>query len=808
MALTGIFWNRGLGGRRDLHVLRGQTSRRLDEMLMLEDSGGASVAASVRPLPADVTSVSFRPIFAFTLAAHGHVVDAATGAVTVAAALPAGTTAVPNFIIDPDVRHTSASAPIVLPPHPIRLHIHGSVTKVWLTPDPLTVRVGAADVRFSILAEFDDGTVGDISFHPGVTWASSAVAVPVDPSTGFISPTASGLVATITATLPADMGGGSASAEVRSEVSWSTALVAELVPGSPGSVKLNDVPNILFISEGFLGGEKAKFEKIAQTIAKELRAARTTLPFNLLGANMNYWSVFVPSRQRGATVLNGLRFLKRTGAKKRMEDLPHAERPDPTSPDPITKLENLIFQVGLPVPADRTVDPVAKTTDWINLYGAAHLRGLNVPILKQWRELADYTLAFEQDTALGLKTGTDRPQVEFPDNGVALSWHRFRAFRGDLNKLVRNLTSSDNGAAIGAVWDTGGKDHEMVFALVAGAQNSGAKSHPPNALITSNLVEPSDVIVKAVASSNLVRIEPYELPKKLSMEIRATVAHETGHTLRLGDERGGSLPTLVDPSVLDGKLNLHSEASVLDAGSALDADLIRWNWPRISKVGVLVGQPQDFGGGDYRFTIGSGTGGAFAIGDLVRLRIRPLTDPQLPSELFEIANLTGSAAGDDIDVKLAAGGSPITVADWPAGTLVYFPTRHPTTNVELTLMWDDVRTHLTSSGTPLNRTTHNCVADDLAPQTAVNVPAGLPAGKPKYSSWLIGLYDGGQEVDCGVFHPAGACLMRRVRVPASSRQYAGSPYRFCAVCRYIIIDILDPLLHPQVDADYATFFPV
>jgi hypothetical protein len=139
---------------------------------------------------------------------------------------------------------------------------------------------------------------------------------------------------------------------------------------------------------------------------------------------------------------------------------------------------------------------------------------------------------------------------------------------------------------------------------------------------------------------------------------------------------------------------------------------------------------------------------------------------------------------------------------------MYLPTVHPTTGNELTLMWDDVRDHLTSSGAPLNRTALACSRDPNSHQRVTNLPAGLPAGKPPYAAWLVALFDGGREFHCGVFHPSGACIMRRLRVDASSAKYPGSPYRFCAVCRYIIVDLLDPLLHPAVDADYATFYPV
>jgi hypothetical protein len=45
----------------------------------------------------------------------------------------------------------------------IRIHVHESISRVWLTPNPLTAREGATGVRLSVLAKFADGTIGDIT---------------------------------------------------------------------------------------------------------------------------------------------------------------------------------------------------------------------------------------------------------------------------------------------------------------------------------------------------------------------------------------------------------------------------------------------------------------------------------------------------------------------------------------------------------------------------------------------------------------------------------------------------------------------
>jgi hypothetical protein len=64
-------------------------------------------------------------------------------------------------------------------------------------------------------------------------------------------------------------------------------------------------------------------------------------------------------------------------------------------------------------------------------------------------------------------------------------------------------------------------------------------------------------------------------------------------------------------------------------------------------------------------------------------------------------------------------------------------------------------------------------------------------------SRLIGLYDGGGYFHCGVYHPAGRCLMRN--------QDDATTF-FCAVCRYVLTEVFDPPQHGRIDRDYESIF--
>jgi hypothetical protein len=58
----------------------------------------------------------------------------------------------------------------------VRIHLHNRVTSTWLTPPILTLRPDGPTLpqttlrRFTVRAQFDDNTVGDLTNHPGLAW--------------------------------------------------------------------------------------------------------------------------------------------------------------------------------------------------------------------------------------------------------------------------------------------------------------------------------------------------------------------------------------------------------------------------------------------------------------------------------------------------------------------------------------------------------------------------------------------------------------------------------------------------------------
>ncbi len=84
-----------------------------------------------------------------------------------------------------------------------------------------------------------------------------------------------------------------------------------------------------------------------------------------------------------------------------------------------------------------------------------------------------------------------------------------------------------------------------------------------------------------------------------------------------------------------------------------------------------------------------------------------------------------------------------------------------------------------------------CVANYAGIMTPTNLPALTK--KPANPQDIIGIYEGGGSHDCGVFRPAGRCKMR---------QGDNASVIFRHVCRYAIVDRVNPGKHGELDLLY------
>ncbi len=819
MALTSVFWSRGFDF--DIHVVRGTTSRRLDDLLALTDSVVGSRFANNLP---PGYGVHFDGLFAGAPAAHGVSVNAATGAVTATIpAPPAGTAKLRILIVQGTITEVASGTSLS---KQIRFHIHELVTRIWATPATLTVRQNADAVKLTVLAEFDDHVIGDITewaklpagHISQLTWSASNPADVDVQADGTLLAKSLGAARDVTVTIGPQPAPINFFSKVRITVGppWTQATPLTFVDGA-GSAQFASVPNILFLPDGFT--TQGDFDTIVRSVVHELGTKLSTLPFNLLKSSINYWSAWVPSVDAGVGTLSEMgKQLAATAPNLSAEEVPYPSLTAPAVGAATWTLKEMIYEVGLPVRSDagRPLTGGAKPmlTEFVTLFGAKVTQAKITGVFADWLALNTRLLLNERNTSFGHATG-ERPKFTELNTHRGMDPNPNRMSNADFDRFFNALTHA--AGAVGKGWVSGGnvaglnagKDRGLVV-VVCFSRRSGGLNTPGRSIGVST-GDAQDVLFRPVALG-FDRVTQTPMPTSMSAVSVARVAHECAHAppMLLEDEYGTAQALPAGKTFPNGG-NVQEEPGVRIAG-ALNAAKIKWQWDRIEAAGVLTSTPVPAPAAPaFRVTLPAGQVGVFANGDQVRLRTRPLVSSTRSAVLtvtaVEVA--TNSLLLNDVSTTL-------TPNTFPAGSIVYRP-KHAVAppNNELTLVAPRIAAHINASNNPLNAAAAAagnaaCVATSKTMQAATNIPAAIRAQitakkRPRFSAWLVGLYEGGNSFFCGIYHPTGTCLMR-------SKEFHGSGatieiYQFCTVCRYLLVDALDPTKHGDIDALYDPRYP-
>jgi hypothetical protein len=788
MPVTSIFWP-GTGAC-DLHLIPGVVGPRLDHLLWFEHTTGNKRADTVLA----GVAVAFAANFPAGPAAGGIVVSA-SGEVTVNA-LPAP----PNpRLLDFLVIVTVTEGANVFTSYK-RFIIHQAITGMWLTPSPLTVHKGARNVRFTALAEFDDGTYGDVTMwcpqdppaaadrtyvhlngdaQPAIVWSTAnAAVVDVHPATGVLNAPVVAGNAAISASrkpLPAPPA-ASATGIARAADPWTrpTTLTALMGPGFPG---LATTKNILILPDGFTAAQRPEFERTAQDLVKALATDNTfTRPYDLLSGSLNYFSAWVasPADGAGVSVLELVRRFNVAGAQADAEEV------------------------------DTAVAPAATAGAWT--VGVPPAPGANNRFLLN-----------ERDTAFGTALG-GRPRAQRFFEIRDAVFNPSRLAEEDFDDFLKNLTDPA-GNPVGARWARGGIDQERIVVLMHTNRRAASNStRVGGGKYIGMAVSDNDHhrIQNAVAPDRGKNLLQDPVPGRLALVCQLFAAHELAHSFGLEDEYGGGgrLPAS-KVAGLAPTPNVQPRSTLL-TGANLDADKVKWRWPRIRAAGVLTAPPAPLAAGRLRVTLQPGHAANFSVGDVVRLRKRPLLPNASVTDRFLVNVVVNLPADQHVDLEQLFVG-PFDSPNWPAGTVLMAPVRGPDPNPagrvygpDLELMHTTVRARINASRNPLNAgpaeaANRACVGGQPIPTPATNFTAAAPRpNPPRYSSWLVGLYENGNIYDCDIYRPTGICLMLSLSfgLPGVQRSY-----QFCPVCRYALVDLIDPSKHGDIDKDYARKYP-
>ena len=846
---------------RDMHLLRGQVLPPLRRAgtIFVDVVGGARVWLS--DYTATDLKVEFRPTFRYSnngteYYGFGIRVNHQTGAVTTDPP-PVGADRIDNFLIEVAVlRNDGGSAPSTFEPMTVRVHLHQSVQAFWVTPRRMTVRrrtpaTTAApeqtNFRFTARAEFDDGTVGDVTLHHGVRWspAASFAPQPNPPNPqqaavfgrillppGLGPPTGT----PVTAALPAALGGATSNAAFFTvRPPWSEpgeAPQVELfspasVSTAAGAVPPEHLPNVLFIPSGYLATDLPDFETHTVNLLHRMRLDPLSKPFDHLSFAMNFWRVAVPSPERGTCVRTEV--VVTNDAAQQARALASLERP--TAGLPI-EIQHLMYLAGLAMPTDLKVDVKtlrerwAKT--WPNAFGLAPddpwptgrlLDPLNAADLKdeevdRWRSFGHRTFVDEVDTALptavGVPTLKDNAVITLhPDRGGAEVFNDFLAALVDKNGLTLGVPTP--GTRIGLLWAEDQSRHRFNNAglvTMLCATELGRKNARNRVMLSLNGLSWGHVV--PIAGRNAVR-ELHPMVAGLPNSLERVFIHELAHRFGLADEYVDDAKAFTFPeSLLDPWGNVTSLAGVRLADH-FRSHLIKWNWERVRGAGVLAADLAT-SGANFAATLLPGHARAFKDRDDVRLRRRsttvPLTRLADLGPLFEVVSITG----DTVTVRVkVAGPSAFNPTNIPEGSVLYSPVPRPaaagSTDPFLRMIAPVVAKQIDDGNkpqTPWPRGVRE-LYEEAQELDGLQFPATITFGgldfnwSYRHDARIVGLYEGGAHFAKDVFHPAGACKMR------SSRNEF---WPFCPVCRYVLVEFIDPSVHPVIDVEYAGQYPL
>ena len=412
MPIKIMFWSGT--SNQDIHVLRGNVTPDLttERLFVIDDTDTQMNVQGYLSSNNDIR-FSFQPLFKGTLSGNvfsgqGISVDTTTGVATIDASPPP----LPknNFIIEATATNVADNS--VIWTEVIRIHIHTSVTAVALSPQTLTVRPAASTrtqpehtgCKFTVRAVFDDGTMGDLTEGHGVTWSP---ALHADDFFGLlIQPgDASGNTFTITATLPAALGGSSATATMAIGVAWQdepNVPKVSIVAGGgwPGTTLPDKAPNILFLSDGYLAADQSAFEQTATTIVHHLKTDRLARPFDVLCTSMNFWRAFLPSAARGISFRCEV-YLDPSNSGS-CWPMPAPEKPAASGN---YWRANLVYAVGLPVPKDATKSVSDLRSDWAALVDGLPNDRVTDRAIEAWKLLATRTFIDELANFAGMSYG-------------------------------------------------------------------------------------------------------------------------------------------------------------------------------------------------------------------------------------------------------------------------------------------------------------------------------------------------------------------------------------------------------------------
>jgi hypothetical protein len=730
----------------------------------------------------------------------------------------------------------------------VRVRVHESLSDFWIGNNQVTLHQGMNNYVLSVYASFADGTRGDITGHPYVGFSPKNRAVANVDRFGRLTGVSQG-----TAGIDVTVGNTTKTIDVR--------VVAPVTNNRPivrrihGSGLFSERRNILFLGEGF--SNVTDFNRVATEIKDRLLFTSSHSPFNALRDSFNIWVACEPqdhpSSEAGITFASEVRVpTTSTPANVPVGNPVPPARENEVDPRPLGgfSLYDLVSLVGLPtswLPSPPTTLRLARNVfgalrhfdGTTQTFNAAAAEALDRATFDAWLELRDHGPLQARNSKLGICHGTrlgERRAVRdiipyknlwyLPDepHRTLRVDHRRRDpgfnFFAFTNEYLRSLKMADVAASdpnfnIGATWAAGGADMGLACMIVNDGYLGGTRvesSGPAGklAFFASTIgVDTQLAVPPPTPPTSTVLNHTTPNPATVPFEVvTAVLAHELAHALNLHDEYEGSDNPVGHASVVTASpfelQELRASSNVtpfqdvesLTMPGRIDPRRAKWNLDRIAAASALAAPAIAVGTNTINVQLRAGQGKRWwlvkALNLQVFLRHPDLTRDPTNANTAPFGPLTIDAssnlAGDTLVLRSTL---PITTA-FPPGSTLYLPRRDKSDNI-LKVIHPSVLAHLTAHG-PFDRQPPGTNTPNIKPE---NPPTIIPNFTlPPLAHEVVGLYEGGGTWTRGVYRPCGGCRMRNFD-PAARLQLG-----FCFVCKYMLVNLIDPSVHHIIDSEY------
>jgi hypothetical protein len=678
--------------------------------------------------------------------------------------------------------------------------------------------------RFSLRAQFDDGVVGDLTENHNVIWNDPFGHVRADGTISFLADDNVDDKFFVSATLPIELGGATTPIGPTVQVGrkWAdepSAPKATIVAGGgfPPAGTAENAPNILMLGDGFRIQDEDSFNRIVDTLVTHIKTNLLAKPYNLLSSRINFWKAFLPADQVGISFRREVYIV---GIHPFARTIPAVKKPN-TEP---WGLENVLYKVGLPVPGDdRDVrTPSVLRAEWKKLLQNDPSPNIDDDLVRRWKQLANRTFIEERDGFPGMCYG-EPPSANQAAGTPQLSMHSDRALVDGLIPFYKVLASDDitlaDGRPVGTLWA------ENVFrfdntdlVLIISSFPGGRAVNDTGFIALSTSAGDAYITVQPVAGKNAFTLDFNVVPTDVEADRARTVAHELGHSFGLGDEYADFDTVFPEDHADASQANLQTEkdTQIPDPADAskkiISGDEISWVWHRILAATVVNGDITAESLDTFRIPVEPDVSFRFVQGDELLLRPRIRGKPLRKFASFEISKtlIVQEVSSDSLVVRALGA---ISAEKFPPGSLLFNPKPAPASVLSAAypyaeMVAKNIKDAITKNKAPL--TVVPCVMDHNPkhpPQKPILGAGGTENREPVANlrqgladrKRIVGLYAEGALSSCGIFHPTGHCMMRQDHEEAAE---------FCAVCRYIMVDMIAPEFHPEIDADYDQIYPL